>query len=217
MVAGRIRLLSLADIDRAVYVQSAAFQNDPLWQYLIPNSEKRAVMLPKFFFVFMKVSIICRQAYGVSNPAEGVAIWCSPQQKRFEFSGFFAASLPKLVFSGFLQTFFRALKAFIQIETMQKTFASEPHYYLNTLAVSPESRGKGVASKLVRPFLEKADKEYVGAYVETMNPKNVELYEHYGFRPVGSCTAPSTGFSIWAFYRSAKTKSQKPRYGNLET
>ena len=36
------RLLSIIDLDRAVFVQSRAFANDPFWVYLIPNPGKRA-------------------------------------------------------------------------------------------------------------------------------------------------------------------------------
>jgi ribosomal protein S18 acetylase RimI-like enzyme len=182
-------------------VQSSAFQNDPLWQYLIPNPEKRANMLPKFFRVFLKASIRCGQAYGISDPVEGVAIWCAPNQRRFEFSGVFIASLPRLVFGGFLFPFLKALKVFSRIEAMQRKCAPKPHYYLNTLAVLPESQGKGLASKLVRPFLEKADEESVGVYVETMAPSNVVLYEHYGFQRREQCYVPKTEVRIWALYR----------------
>jgi ribosomal protein S18 acetylase RimI-like enzyme len=203
-----VRLLTTSDLDRAVYVQSRAFQTDPLWQYLIPNPEKRAVLLPKFFRVFLKASIHCSQAYGVRNPVEGLATWCSPRQRRFEFSGFFLVGLPRLIFGGFFVPFLRALKVLSQTERLQRRIASDSHYYLNTLAVSPESQGRGLASKLVRPFLEKAAEETAGVYVETMALRNVGLYEHLGFQLVGFCSMPSASVSIYAFYIPPKRKSQ---------
>jgi ribosomal protein S18 acetylase RimI-like enzyme len=203
-----VRLLSTSDLDGAVCVQSRAFQNDPLWQYLIPNPAKRAVMLPKFFRVFLKASIHCSQAYGVSNPVEGVATWCSPRQRRFEFSGFFLVGLPRLVFGGFFVPFLRALKVLSQTERLQRRIASDSHYYLNTLAVSPESQGRGLASKLVKPFLEKAAEEAVAVYVETMAFRNVGLYEHLGFQLVGYCRM-SAGLSIYAFYLPPKRTGQQ--------
>ena len=32
-----IKLLTLADLDRAAWVMSKAFHDDPLWQYLLPD------------------------------------------------------------------------------------------------------------------------------------------------------------------------------------
>lgn len=200
------RLLSTFDLERAVHVQSQAFQNDPLWQYMIPEDEQRKRMLPKFFRVFLNASIRCRQAYGVGDPVEGVALWCAPHQKRFELSGAFIVGVLKLAFEGFLSPFLRALKVFSRIEMMQGAYAPGPHYYLNTIAVLPDSQGKGLASKLIRPFLEKADEESVGAYVETMAGRNVGLYEHFGFQCVEQYHVPITELDVWAFYRSAKAQ-----------
>jgi ribosomal protein S18 acetylase RimI-like enzyme len=202
-----MRLLSTLDLDRAVHVQSSAFQNDPLWQYLIPSPKKRANMLPMFFRVFLKASIRNRQAYGFSDPVKGVAIWHSPHQKRIDFIGLFRAGVLGLLFHGFLSPFLRALKVLSLIENLQEKYASESHYYLNTLAIIPEAQGKGHASKLVMPFLKKADEESVGIYVETMKLSNVGLYAHYGFQCMEQCHVPKTEVSIWAFYRPAKRKN----------
>jgi ribosomal protein S18 acetylase RimI-like enzyme len=196
------RLLSTSDLERAVYIQSQAFQNDPLWQYMIPDADKRKWMLPKFFRVFLNVSIRSRQAYGVGDPVEGVALWCAPHQRRFELSESFIVGVLRLATEGFLSPFLRALKVFSRTEIMQGKYAPGPHYYLNTIAVLPEAQGKGFASKLILPFLEKADEESVGIYVETMARRNVGLYEHFGFQCVEQYQVPKTELTVWAFYRS---------------
>lgn len=54
-------------------------------------------------------------------------------------------------------------------------------------------QGRGVASRLIRPFLDRADSEHVGAYTETMTPSNVPLYEHFGFRCQEAYAVPKTG------------------------
>ena len=200
----QFRLVSIVDLKRAVLVQSSAFNNDPFWQYLIPNLEKRTKMLPRFFNVFLKVNINNETVYGISTPIEGVAVWSAPNQKRINLSGFIGSEILKLSLDGFLFPFLKAFKVFIKLENMEKKHASEPHYYLNTIAVLPESQGKGFASKLIRPFLEKADEESVGAYTETMTLSNVGLYEHFGFHCVEQFHVPKTELNVWAFYRPAK-------------
>jgi len=202
----QFRLLSIVDLERAILVQSSAFNNDPFWQYLIPNPEKRTKMLPQFFSVFLKVNIHNGTAYGISTPIEGVAVWSAPNQKSIDLSGFIGSDLVKLSLNGFLFPFLKAFKIFIRFENMQKKHAPNPHYYLNTIAVLPESQGKGLASKLIRPFLEKADEESVAAYTETMTLANVGLYEHFGFHCVEQYHVPKTELNIWALYRPTKLR-----------
>ena len=87
---------------------------------------------------------------------------------------------------------------------MQKKYAPKPHYYLSTISVLPESQGRGLASKLIRSFLEKTDEQSVGTYTETMTPSNVGLYEHYGFQCMEQHRVPRTDLSIWALFRHTK-------------
>ena len=108
----QFRLLSIDDLERAILVQSSAFNNDPFWQYLIPNPEKRTKMLPQFFSVFLKVNIHNGTAYGISTPIEGVAVWSAPNQKSIDLSGFIGSDLVKLSLGGFLFPFLKATQEF---------------------------------------------------------------------------------------------------------
>jgi ribosomal protein S18 acetylase RimI-like enzyme len=199
---GSIRSLGLADLDRAVFIQSKAFHNDPLWKYLIMDPEKRGMLLPKFNQVFLNIGIRNGQTYGVSDPIEGVAVWGAPYQNEIAFSGFATMGFFRLFGSPLFVAFAKALRIFSQAEAMHKKYARDPHYYLNTIAVLPESQGRGLASRLIRPFLEEADERSMGAYTETMRASNVELYEHYGFQCMEEYCVPRTDLTIWALYRT---------------
>jgi ribosomal protein S18 acetylase RimI-like enzyme len=159
--------------------------------------------MAKFFRVLLKNSIRRSQAYGVGSPICGVAIWCFPHQKRIDILGLFRAGLLRLLFHGFLRPFLRAVKIFRIIEDLQSKYNQESDYYLNMLAVSPEAQGQGFASKLVKPFLDKAEAESTGVYVETMTLSDVRLHEHFGFQCMEEKQVKA-GFSIWALYRRAK-------------
>jgi len=79
---------------------------------------------------------------------------------------------------------------------------AEPHYYLSMLGVRPEYAGRGLA----RPLLERvnaiaqADKNSTGVALETENPNNVGLYEHFGYRLVGQVKV-GDAFESWGFFR----------------
>jgi GNAT superfamily N-acetyltransferase len=67
--------------------------------------------------------------------------------------------------------------------------------------VLPSARGKGLSSKLIRPFLEIADSQKVIAYTDTVSRSNVSLYEHFGFQCVEESSIPSVGITVFALRR----------------
>jgi ribosomal protein S18 acetylase RimI-like enzyme len=103
--------------------------------------------------------------------------------------------------------FFRARRILREIDTLHTKYAPEPHFYLDNLGVLSSARGKGVASRLVRPFLEMADAQKVIAYTDTVTRQNVPLYEHFGFQCVGQSPISGTGITVFALRRSPQEVS----------
>jgi GNAT superfamily N-acetyltransferase len=56
-----------------------------------------------------------------------------------------------------------------------------PHWYLNSIAVRPEGRSKGIGGLLLEPMLERAKSEELPVYLESSNPRNLSFYYRYGF------------------------------------
>ena len=57
----------------------------------------------------------------------------------------------------------------------------EPHWYLPLIGVDPIEQGRGCGSALLRVGLSRCDADRLPAYLESTNPKNIPLYERYGF------------------------------------
>ena len=72
-----------------------------------------------------------------------------------------------------------------------------PQWYLDLIAVAPERRGEGIGAALIRWGLERARADGVPAVLETAQPDNVALYEHFGFRVVLEGDVPGGGPHIW--------------------
>lgn len=69
--------------------------------------------------------------------------------------------------------------------------------YVQLLFVPETMRGKGTAAKLLAMAEEEARKRgCTGAYIDTMNPDALRLYERYGFTRIGSLAPLSSGQSI---------------------
>lgn len=198
----KLPMQSLYDVTN---IQAVAFQNDPLWIYLIPNPEKRAKILKGFFVPAFRVYLRNQQVYGYGNPLNGIAIWSTPSDKPSPLA--FLPSIPGfigLVFNPFIFKFTKAFPIFAKFDAMKKQYAQKPYYYLNTISVRPEAQGQGIASKLIKPFLAKADLEGANAYTETITPENVNLYIHYGFQVMEEYPVPNTELRLWSFYRKAQ-------------
>jgi GNAT superfamily N-acetyltransferase len=200
----QLRLLSIADLDDASDVASRAFYPTPLWRYVFTDDSKRAKMLSRLYRVFYAFGIHHGQVYGVSSPLEGVAVWSPPGQHTGVFRGLVKAGFLRLCFGPMLLPILRSKKIFTTFEALQSKYAPEPHYQLRSVAVSPDSQGKGLASKLMKPFLAQADEQSMSVYTETTVPFNVGLYEHFGFECKEKAAVKGTGLSIWALYRPAK-------------
>lgn len=59
----------------------------------------------------------------------------------------------------------------------------EPHYSLTLLGVHPDFQGRGYARTLLEALngCSEAHPLSTGVYLETGNPRNVSLYEHFGY------------------------------------
>jgi ribosomal protein S18 acetylase RimI-like enzyme len=60
-----------------------------------------------------------------------------------------------------------------------------PHWYLAFVGVDPAGQGRGLGSALIEHGLAQCDAQGVAAYLESSSPKNVPLYERYGFEVIG--------------------------------
>jgi GNAT superfamily N-acetyltransferase len=199
-----MRQLAMADAEPAAEVLARAFYNDPLWLYLLPEPTQRAAMVRHTFRAVLPVFVGSGRTYGVGAPLAGVAAWELPGRNVTQLSGLLNPALFTLLFAPLLRVFRRALPIFARFEEMHRQYAPQPHYYLNTIGVVPETQGKGLASQLIKPFLAQADARAASAYTETMTPENVPLYEHYGFVCREAYRVPGTDLFIWALYRPAK-------------
>ncbi|TVQ07592.1 MAG: N-acetyltransferase [Bacteroidetes bacterium] len=64
------------------------------------------------------------------------------------------------------------------------------HYRIKIIAVDKALRGSGAFRRLIAPVLEYAEREKIPVVLETLNPTNVGLYEHFGFTLVKTITHP---------------------------
>jgi len=96
----------------------------------------------------------------------------------------------------------RALKG---MAAMDAVHPHEPHYYLPIIGVDPAAQGQGIGSSLLRPVLERADREGMPAYLEATTPRNRALYARHGFEDVDVLHLPYDGPPMWRMWREPKS------------
>jgi len=90
-----------------------------------------------------------------------------------------------------------------ELERRRHRHVPQPHYYLSALGVEPGRQGQGIGTALMRPVLDRCDRDHLPAYLETATDRNLPLYERHGFGVVEELTLPGAGVHGWLMRRAA--------------
>lgn len=189
----------MPDARRIAALFARAFQDDPLMRYAIPTAQQRRRLLP--WLMGLNVRYGCR--YGevyYTSEFTGAAIWLPPRQSTY--------TLWRMLRAGMFSAPFRLpwpmLRRLASVEShaqaLHDRFAPDSHWYLAQIGVEPALQGQGIATRLLRPMLARADAAGLPCYLETENAANIAIYQRYGFRVAAEDAVPD-GPHIWAMAR----------------
>ncbi len=94
------------------------------------------------------------------------------------------------------------MRLYAEIDRVHLRLA-EPHWYLAGLGADPGWQRRGVGSALLEPVLARADRDGVGAYLETQKVENVLWYRRHGFDVMTEIEAPGCP-KMWALRRDPR-------------
>ncbi|MGQ0830623.1 MAG: GNAT family N-acetyltransferase [Microthrixaceae bacterium] len=193
---------------------AAAFQPDPMMQYLVPDSTRRRRMLLPYF------GAVLRQAgrrgrLRVIGEGTGLAAGGDPATPgRVTVAGAAIAMppgtyplpvLPQLaewrtmVTSGWGAT----LRNFRDLPPIDAARPSEPYWYLMYLGVHPDQQGHGHGAALLGDVLADADRDQLPAYLVTMKEANLAWYGRFGFAVREELRLGRSGPPTWTMLRPA--------------
>lgn len=184
----------------AADVLARAFSRDPMFSWILPAEGTRIRRLRRYFATELRhpslrhdeVEVACDEGRIV-----GVAVWFPPGT----WSGTAISALP-----GCLGAFGRRLGACARYMSAAARAhpRDQPHWYLAFIGVDPSHKGQGVGAALLRSRLRRCDEAGVAAYLESSNPENVPLYQHFGFQVTGELDLPNGAPVISTMWRSAQ-------------
>jgi GNAT superfamily N-acetyltransferase len=192
-----IRVSGRGDAREISQVLARAFHDDPLFGWMLPAERSRDRRLRRFFATELHHESLRHGAVEIACDGRrlaGAAVWLPPGTP----SGTEMSALP-----GYLRAFGRRFAAVAQYQSVavRARPRDQPHWYLAIIGVDPAWQGSGVGAALLRSRLRRCDQDGLPAYLESSNPENVPLYQHFGFRVTGTLGLPAGTPVVSAMWR----------------
>ena len=194
-----IEIVTMDDLDEAVDVLCEAFYDYPVMRYLVgdagPDYDRQVRLLVEFFTRARLLRHDLIWAVRSSGRMIGIANIVRPD----------TTSPPELDEAR------RRLWAELgdRVRRKYETFGeataefgtSELHYHLSMIGVVPAYAGQGIGRQLLDGLhsLSVADADSVGVSLTTEDPRNVALYERFGYEVVGHANVGD--LRTWGFFR----------------
>jgi GNAT superfamily N-acetyltransferase len=164
-------------VPRLARALAAAFEDDPVFGWLIPHSApRRRARLTRFFALELSHLVIPAGAAWTTPALEGAALSLPPGKWRMPVGVTFGHA------PAFARVFGHRIGHALAIITwMEQKHIREPHHYLPYIGVAPAAQGRGLGTALMAPVLDQADADGLPAYLEATSERNAKLYARLGF------------------------------------
>jgi GNAT superfamily N-acetyltransferase len=197
-----------ADVPRLAAVLGRAFADDPLNRHLVPDDRRRAKRLPGGFAQQMRHVFLPNGAVLTTPDRAGAALWLGPEAQRLSFADQLRL-LPGMARLFGLRGMPAAMRALGELDLRAPR---EPHWHLSLLGVDPARQGTGIGSALLRPMLDRCDREVRAAYLETSKQANLGFYARHGFAVREQVDLPG-GLRMWTMLRAPRVRPSRSRAG----
>jgi ribosomal protein S18 acetylase RimI-like enzyme len=155
-----------------------AFFDDPVFAWLIPEDSKRRARLRRYFGVDLRHYALPHGRVWTTADLSGAALTLPPGRWRVP------PRATLLHGSAFGVHISRAARMGATMEWRHAHEIRGPHYYVRDIGVHPDMQGNGLGSTLLRPTLDRCDREGLRAYIEASSERSAALYERLGFQHV---------------------------------
>jgi len=202
---GELQRLTLKERDAGAAVLGRAFAEYDLLRYYFPDETQRSAVANTFCFIGLSVCLKYGEVYATSEKLEGVAAWLPPGKSPFGVWQIIR-SVPLSILFRFGRQGAGRLQAYGRfVDNLHRKLVPYPHWYLQVIGVDPAYQGKGFSSRLVKPMLERIDRERMPCFLETNTGKNAAIYRRFGFEVVSEDKLPGTEVTSFAMLRKVQT------------
>ena len=205
------RIAGPADVDAVAETITLAFQNDPVWSWVFPDTAQRPAQFRRWWPLFVESAVPHGWTWTAGNApavaatiapavAATIAMWTPPGADELTHEA--ERRIPSLLEELLGSRAPVALEGLLRFETAHPR--AEPHYYLGFVATHDDYRGRGIGELLLAENLALIDAEHQPAYLESSNPNNLARYERLGFRPRSEFEVGEGGPVVTTMWRPAR-------------
>jgi ribosomal protein S18 acetylase RimI-like enzyme len=202
--AANPRRATPADTAQIARLFAAAFQSDPVMDWIARPGPKRAAGLERFFYWLLQTRAIPFGEVWMAQDGSVAAAWLPPGAPASP--GGLIEQIKLLPMFVRLCGLPRLSRGSAMGAAMEKNHPHAPHFYLAFIAAAPRLQGMGLGSALLQANLKQIDEAGEPAYLENSNPKNTRLYERSGFATQKNI-APKGAPPLMAMWRDVRAKN----------
>jgi len=172
-------------------------------EYFFPDTGRRAADAAAMFEMRIRFGLLYGDVHATSPNLEGIAVWVP--------SNHAAMTMWQQIRSGGMRLYravgsdavARMTHVAEHNDRLRTQHISGKHWFLGILAVDPEHQHVGHATRLLKPMLERLDREGLPCYVETTELGLVTFYQRFGFESGDTAVVPGTDLTVWPLVRRA--------------
>ena len=137
-----------------------------------------------------------------SKDVNSVLVYIPPQSKEPSLLDYMKAGGVKMFFKFGLKRIIRLTRFNIEIEQVAKRYRSANDGYLMAFATRLDKQGQHYGKPLIKALLNYLDASGESCYLETLEAKNVALYQHFSFQLKGQVDSQMGNLTLFAMCRS---------------
>jgi GNAT superfamily N-acetyltransferase len=177
MTAPQVRTARSGDERRVIDTIVLAFSTDPAARWMYPEPERYLGHFPEFVQAFGGRAFDYGTAH-VTADGLGAAMWLPPGVHPND------GGVVDLIQRTIPERDHEPL--FAMFDQMGRYHPDEPHWHLPLIGVDPTRQRRGYGSVLLEHVLRLCDEDGTPAYLESLNPMNIPLYQRHGFEVLGT-------------------------------
>ena len=193
METDRLYRVQREDLPELEKLLTECFREDPLYQKLIPNEEIRKRLMPELFKCDLSEFYETCEIYADTKDLNSLLVVSDEAESYNLFKYYFTEIEAVLRTEGYLLKEDASMKTFWNFvlgrDYLNSNWTDQLHQdnrlHVIYLAVRPSMQHHGLAACLMNEVLRYADEHHMMVSLETHNPKNVEFYQHLGFKLYG--------------------------------
>lgn len=195
--ADSVRLATHDDRPKLGEALADAFYDDPTLSWVFRGEERRRDRLVRGFNLYHRRFWADSELTYTTRQIAGACAWLAPGKWRASIGSQLRA-MPEMVRAFGPRDLVRLMRL---LNLQESNHPHDEHYYLQAVGVATESQGKGLGSALMRPVLDRCDREGAPAYLEASSERNRDLYLRHGFEVTGELACPDDGPPMWQMWR----------------